>query len=201
VRILEPKPGDTVYDPTCGTAGMLIHSGDYVKENGFRPDQIRVSGQEMNWQTYAIARINMILHGLESDIRGGRSTLLEPLHLKPDGSLERFDTVLAISRSAMKSGGCRRPAHRRANQEVKKEAGQGRHCRQHNRFVFGTPPASNGDFAYIQHILASLNKLGRAGIVSHKATFPGQPEIEEELVGSTKTARQRFAEGRPTTNT
>jgi len=95
VRILEPKPGDTVYDPTCGTAGMLIHSGDYVKENGFRPDQIRYYGQEMNWQTYAIARINMILHGLESDIRGGRSTLLEPLHLKPDGSLERFDTVLA----------------------------------------------------------------------------------------------------------
>ena len=182
VRILEPKPGDTVYDPTCGTAGMLIHSGDYVKENGFRPDQIRYYGQEMNWQTYAIARINMILHGLESDIRGGKSTLLEPLHLKPDGSLEKFDMVLA--NFPFSDGVWWLPEDQRTNEQIKKskkKLGKEGIVDKHNRFVFGTPPASNGDFAYIQHILASLNKQGRAGVVCPQGVlFRGQPEIEED---------------------
>jgi type I restriction enzyme M protein len=179
VRILEPKPGDTVYDPTCGTAGMLIHSGDYVKENGFRPDQIRYFGQEMNWQTYAIARINMILHGLESDIRGGKSTLLDPLHLKPDGSLEKFDLVLANFPFSDEVWWL--PENQRTDEQAKKKLGKEGIVDKHNRFVFGTPPAKNGDFAYIQHILASLNKNGRAGIVCPQGVlFRGQPEIEEE---------------------
>jgi type I restriction enzyme M protein len=182
VRILEPKPGDTVYDPTCGTAGMLIHSGDYVTENGFRPDQIRYYGQEMNWQTYAIARINMILHGLESDIRGGKSTLLDPLHLKPDGSLEKFDMVLANFPFSDEVWWL--PEDQRTDEQIKKskkKLGKEGIVDKHNRFVFGTPPASNGDFAYIQHILASLNKHGRAGVVCPQGVlFRGQPEIEEE---------------------
>ncbi len=182
VRILEPQPGETVYDPTCGTAGLLIHSGDYVKESGFRPDQIRYYGQEMNWQTYAIARINMILHGLESDIRGGKSTLLDPLHLKPDGSLEKFDVVLANFPFSDEVWWL--PEDQRTEEQVKKakkKMGKEGIVDRHNRFVFGTPPASNGDFAYIQHILASLNKTGRAGIVCPQGVlFRGQPEIEEE---------------------
>lgn len=182
VRILEPKPGDTVYDPTCGTAGMLIHSGDYVKEHGFRPDQIRYFGQEMNWQTYAIARINMILHGLESDIRGGKSTLLDPLHLKPDGSLERFDMVLANFPFSDEAWWL--PEDQRTDEQVKKakkKLGKEGIVDKHNRFVFGTPPASNGDFAFIQHILASLTKTGRAGVVCPQGVLSrGQPEIEEE---------------------
>ncbi|MCX6929459.1 MAG: N-6 DNA methylase [Verrucomicrobia bacterium] len=182
VRILEPKPGDTAYDPTCGTAGMLIHSGDYVKENGFRPDQIRYFGQEMNWQTYAIARINMILHGLESDIRGGKSTLLEPLHLKPDGSLEKFDVVMANFPFSDEVWWL--PEDQRTDEQIKKskkKLGKEGIVDKYNRFIFGTPPASNGDFAYIQHILASLTKNGRAGIVCPQGVlFRGQPEIEEE---------------------
>jgi len=182
VRILEPKPGDTVYDPTVGTGGMLIHSGDYVQENGFRPDQIRYFGQEQNWQTYAIARINMILHGLESDIRGGKSTLLEPLHLKPDGSLEKFDMVLANFPFSDEVWWL--PEDQRTEEQIKKskkKLGKEGIVDKYNRFVFGTPPASNGDFAYIQHILATLNKNGRAGIVCPQGVlFRGQPEIEEE---------------------
>jgi type I restriction-modification system DNA methylase subunit len=78
-----------------GSGGMLIHAADFLIENGSRPEFLRYSAQELNWFTYAIARINVILHGLEADIRGGKSTLTDPQFLKPDGSLDRFDVVLA----------------------------------------------------------------------------------------------------------
>jgi type I restriction enzyme M protein len=153
-----------------------------MKENGFRPDQIRYFGQEINWQTYAIARINMILHGLESDIRGGKSTLLDPLHLKPDGSLEKFDVVMANFPFSDEVWWL--PEDQLTDEQIKKskkKLGKEGIVDKYNRFVFGTPPASNGDFAYIQHILASLNKSGRAGIVCPQGVlFRGQPEIEEE---------------------
>ena len=95
IRILEPQPGEAVYDPTCGSGGMLIHSADFLAENGHNPDQLRYYGQELNWSTYAIARINVILHGLEADIRGGKSTIIDPQFLRPDGGVERFDLVIA----------------------------------------------------------------------------------------------------------
>jgi type I restriction enzyme M protein len=95
IRILEPQPGETVYDPTCGSGGMLVHSADFLKENGHNPDQLRYYGQELNWSTYAIARINVILHGLEADIRGGKSTITDPQFLRADGSVDHFDLVIA----------------------------------------------------------------------------------------------------------
>ena len=200
VRVLEPMPGNTVYDPTCGTAGMLIHSGDYLQENGFRPDQMRYFGQEMNWQTYAIARINMILHGLESDIRGGKSTLLEPLHLQADGSLEKFDVVMANFPFSDEAWWL--PEDQRTDEQIKKskkKLGKEGIVDKYNRFVFGTPPASNGDFAFIQHILASLTKHGRAGVVCPQGVLSrGQPKIEEEtgefLDDGTPKIRRRKAD-------
>jgi type I restriction enzyme M protein len=182
VRILEPRPGETVYDPTCGTARMLINCGEYMQENGFRSDQIRYCGQEMNRQTCAIARVNMILHGLKSDIRGGKSTLLDPLHLKPDGSLKQFDIVLAHFPFSDEVWWL--PEDQRTDVQVGKAGSRMRKediADKYNRFVFGTPPVSNGDFAHIQHILASLNKSGRAGVVCPQGVlFRGQPEREEE---------------------
>ncbi|MBI3303249.1 MAG: SAM-dependent DNA methyltransferase, partial [Deltaproteobacteria bacterium] len=61
VRILEPQPGDTIYDPTCGSGGMLIHSADFLKENGHRANAARYFGQEMNWGNFAIGKINSVL--------------------------------------------------------------------------------------------------------------------------------------------
>src|SRR6516162_2728912 len=89
VRIVEPQPGEAIYDPTGGSGGMLIHAADFLIENGSRPEFLRYYPQELNWSTYAIARINVILHGLEADIRGGKSTLTDPQFLKSDGSLDR----------------------------------------------------------------------------------------------------------------
>lgn len=182
VRIVEPQPAETVYDPTCGSGGMLVHSADFMVENGHRPDQVRYRGQEMNWSTYAISRINIILHGLEADIRGGKSTITDPLFLKPDGSIEQFDVVLA--NFPFSDDFWWLPEDQRTEGQVKKAKkrfGKEGFKDKFKRFVFGTPPASYGDFAFIQHIIASANANGRCGVVCPQGVlFRGQPEIEEE---------------------
>lgn len=195
VRIIEPQPDETVYDPTCGSGGMLVHAHDFLKEQGEKPTmQIRYYAQEMVWSTYAIAKINMILHGMEADVRGGKSTITDPLHTNSDGSLRRFDTVLAnfpfSDEMWWLSGEARAAADSRKAQDSqggkkggKKSAKASRDdfVDRHNRFTFGMPPAGYGDYAFIQHIIASLAENGRAGVVCPQGVlFRGQPEIEEE---------------------
>lgn len=182
VRIHEPQPGDTVYDPTLGSAGMLIHAADFVKEQGHPPDVLRYFGQELNWSTYAIARINVILHQLEGDIRGGRSTITDPQFLQPDGRVQQFSLVLAnfpFSDETWWLG-----QEQQTEEQVKKARktfGKEGFKDRFGRFTFGNPPASAGDYAYIQHIVASLTDDGRAGVVCPQGVlFRGQPEIEEE---------------------
>ena len=182
VRIVEPQPGEAIYDPTGGSGGMLIHAADFLIENGSRPEFLRYYAQELNWSTYAIARINVILHGLEADIRGGKSTLTDPQFLKPDGSLDRFDVVLAnfpFSDDHWWLGQEQQTEEqiKKAKKAFSKEGFQDKY----HRFTFGTPPAGYGDYAYIQHIVASTNDTGRAGVVCPQGVlFRGQPEVEEE---------------------
>lgn len=182
IRCLEPQPGETVYDPTCGSGGMLVHSADFLKEQGHRADEIRYRGQEMNWSTYAIARINMILHGLEADIRGGKSTLTDPQFLKSDGSIDQFN--VAIANFPFSDEVWFLPEAQRTEDQVKKAKksfAKTGYKDSYGRFTFGQPPASNGDFAFIQHILASTKDHGRCGVVCPQGVlFRGQPEIEEE---------------------
>jgi type I restriction enzyme M protein len=182
VRILQPQPGEAVYDPTCGSGGMLIHSADFLLENGHRPEFLRYFGQELNWSTYAIARINVILHGLEADIRGGKSTITDPQFLKADGSLDRFDLVLANFPFSDEKWWL--SADQQTDEQIKKARkafGKEGFKDRYHRFTFGTPPASYGDYAFIQHIAASMNDTGRAGVVCPQGVlFRGQPEIEEE---------------------
>ena len=94
VRILEPRPGDTVYDPTAGSGGMLVHAADYLGEGGHLATHARYFAQEMNWGNAAIGKINSVLHGLEADIRAGYSTITDPQFLD-DGKVRRFSLVLA----------------------------------------------------------------------------------------------------------
>ena len=94
VRILEPRPGDTVYDPTSGSGGMLVHSADYLREHGHHATSARYFAQEMNWGNAAIGKINSVLHGLEADIKAGASTITDPQFLE-DGRVKKFSLVLA----------------------------------------------------------------------------------------------------------
>jgi len=179
IRILEPHPGDTVYDPTCGSGGMLVHSADFLQEQGHDKAQIRYYGQEMNWQTYAIARINTILHGLESDIRGGKSSITDPQFLD-GGAVSQFSMVIANFPFSDEFWWLPAEQH---NEEQAKKAKKGfkEYNDKYGRFTFGKPPASTGDWAFIQHILASTTANGRCGVVCPQGVlFRGQPEIEEE---------------------
>jgi len=186
VRILEPRPGESVYDPTCGSGGMLVHAGDYLTEQGHRANQLRYFGQEMNWQTYAIAKINLILHDLEGSIKGGKSTLTDPQHLAEPARdrLATFDLVMA--NFPFSDAAWWLPEEKRTEEEIAKAKKKKEKTAMGGRFgefkQFGaTPPASCGDWAFIQHILASLDERGRAGVVCPQGVlFRGQPEVEEE---------------------
>ncbi len=188
VRILEPQPGDTIYDPTCGSGGMLVHSADFLKESGHRVTTARYFGQEMNWGNYAIGKINSVLHGLEADIRGGASTITDPQFLD-SGSVKKFSLVLAnfpFSDEFWWLKPEQQTDDKKKRDKLKAEVfGKGTYKDAFHRFGVGTgyhaPPAGYGDYAFILHILASLSDTGRAGVVCPQGVlFRGQPEVEEE---------------------
>lgn len=95
VWILEPQPGDTIYDPTGGSGGMLVHSADYLREHDHHATEAQYFAQEMNWGNAAIGKINSVLHGLEAEIKAGRSTITDPEFLEGPGQVRKFSLVLA----------------------------------------------------------------------------------------------------------
>ena len=188
VRILEPRPGDTIYDPTGGSGGMLVHAADFLREQGHHATSARYFAQEMNWGNAAIGKINSVLHGLEADIKGGASTITDPQFLE-DGRVRRFSLVLAnfpFSDEFWWLKPEQQTDDKKKKDKLKKEIfGKEGFKDALGRFGRGTgfaaPPAGYGDYAFILHILASLTEDGRAGIVCPQGVlFRGQPEVEEE---------------------
>jgi type I restriction enzyme M protein len=188
VRILEPHPGDTVYDPTSGSGGMLVHTADYLREHGHHATSARYFAQEMNWGNAAIGKINSVLHGLEADIKAGASTITDPQFLE-GGRVKKFSLVLAnfpFSDEFWWLKPEQQTDDKKKKDKLKKEVFGKEGFKDHfGRFGrgagFKAPPAGYGDYAFILHILASLTDDGRAGIVCPQGVlFRGQPEVEEE---------------------
>src|SRR5947207_2562218 len=188
VRILEPRPGETVYDPTSGSGGMLVHTADYLREHRHHATSARYFAQEMNWGNAAIGKINSVLHGLEADIKAGPSTITDPQFLE-DGKVQRFSLVLAnfpFSDEFWWLKPEQQTDDKKKKDKLKKEVfGREGFKDPFGRFGRGTgfkaPPAGYGDYAFILHILASLTDGGRAGIVCPQGVlFRGQPEVKEE---------------------
>ena len=147
VRLIKPKPGMRIYDPTCGSGGMLIQSRQYLIENNDDPRNISLYGQEDNLGTWAICKINMFLHSIfNADIKKG-DTIREPRHLNK-GELMTFDRVIANPPFSLAKWG-------------KEEANND----SFGRFPYGTPPKDTGDLAFVQHMIASLNAEGILGVV------------------------------------
>lgn len=148
-RILDPQPGESIYDPACGSAGMLVEAVNEVQEMGGDIRTLRLYGQEVNLTTAAIARMNLYMHDIEDAkiLRG--DTLRDPKFKTDRGALTRFDVVLANPPFSLKNWGAEtwaRDPYRRA--------------------FCGVPPAKNGDYAWIQHMLASVKPgTGRVGVV------------------------------------
>jgi type I restriction enzyme M protein len=189
VRILEPRPGDTVYDPTCGSGGMLVHAAGFLRENGHHATAAQYYGQEMNWGNAAIGKINSVLHGLEATIAAGVSTITDPAFKDDNGKVRKFSLALAnfpFSDEFWWLKPEQQTDDKKKKDKLKKEIfGKEGYKDPFGRFgrgmAFKAPPAGYGDYAFILHILASLADDGRAGIVCPQGVlFRGQPEVEEE---------------------
>jgi type I restriction enzyme M protein len=203
VRYLKPQKGNVVYDPTCGSGGFLINAAKYCKINYGNQKDIRLNGQEDVWNTWAISNINMILHGLDAKIEKG-DTILDPKFREDDNELEikRFDLVMAnfpfSQENWWKNGEPKKDAkgktiNKKDGSPQLEYPGKEDFNDPYNRFIFGIPPFSNGDFAFLQHIVASLKDNGKAGIVCPQGVlFRGQPEKTEEEDGQNRKADDEY---------
>ncbi len=146
-QLLSPQAGESIYDPTCGTGGMLISALDEVKRSGGEYRTLKLYGQERNLITSSIARMNLFLHGVEDFeiIRG--DTLADPKHIEGD-RLRQFDVILANPPYSIKQW----------NREAWSSDKWGRNS-------LGTPPQGRADYAFQQHILTSLTAKGRSAVL------------------------------------
>jgi type I restriction enzyme M protein len=166
--LVDPKSNETIYDPVFGSAGLLSACFRYVKrkERGV----CSLAGQEKNWLAWSIAKMSLYLQGADSSNLCLGDTIRSPRLLGPSDSLATFDAVVCNHPWGLKDWGI---------EEVEFD--------RFNRFSFGLPPRSNGEYAFILHALASMKKeTGRViAIVSNGALSRG---------GSEKAIRQKMVE-------
>jgi len=167
VQMLDPQPGERIYDPTCGTGGMLISALDQVKRSGGEHRTLGLFGQERNHMTAAIARMNLVLHGVEDFAIARGDTLERPAFIEHD-RLATFDVVLANPPYSIKQW----------DREAWMSDPWGRN-------FLGTPPQGRADYAFFQHILKSMDaETGRCAILfPHGVLFRKEEgEMRQKLV-------------------
>ena len=166
-KLTKSKPGSRICDPTCGSGSLLIKAGREVGSDNFS-----LYGQELNGSTWALAMMNMLLHGFDSAVIRWGDTLRNP-KLKDGDVLMKFDTVVANPPFSLDKWGA---------DEAPND--------QYNRFWRGIPPKSKGDWAFISHMLEVANERGKVGVViPHGVLFRGASEgkirqqtVEENLL-------------------
>ena len=169
-EMLKPQPGESIYDPTCGTGGMLISCAAEVKNRGQEHRALHLYGQERNFTTASIAKMNLFLHGIEDGQIAQDDTLVNPRFLDDAGRLRRFDLVLA------------NPPYSISNWDRVAFTAD-----RFGRNVWGVPPQGRADYAFFQHIACSMDeKTGRAAILfPHGVLFrQEESELRENLVKS-----------------
>ena len=168
-EILQPKSGESIYDPTCGSAGMLISTIAHLKKKGAEWRNVSAYGQEINSLTSSIGRMNLFLHGIKDFHIVNADTLKNPAFIE-FGELKKFDMVLANPPYSISQW------DRKAFENDK-----------YGRNFLGVPPQGRADYAFIQHILKSMNnKTGRCAILlPHGVLFRDEEKtIRENLVKS-----------------
>lgn len=166
-EILQPRPDESIYDPTCGSGGMLVKCLDFLRKNGESWQGVKVFGQEINALTSAIARMNLYLNGVEDFSIVREDTLAHPAFV--DGSkLRKFNIVLANPPYSIKTW----------NRDAFANDKWGRN-------FLGTPPQGRADYAFLQHIISSMDeKSGRCAILfPHGVLFRDEEkEIRKNLI-------------------
>lgn len=161
VALLAPQEGMRICDPTCGSGGMLLGCAQYIGRHGGNPRNLSLYGQEKNLGTWAICKMNMLLHGRLDDRIEKGDTIRDPKLLE-GGKLIMFDRVLANPPFSLDEWG----------REVAERDG-------FQRFAYGVPPKGKGDLAFLQHMVATLNDKGQVGVVlPHGVLFRGAAEGE-----------------------
>ncbi len=162
-KLVAAKEGDRIYDPTCGSGSLLIKSAKEVGNNNFA-----IYGQERNGQTQALCRMNMYLHEINDAKISWGDTIGNPLHLEND-HLMKFDVIVANPPFSLDKWGA---------DNVEKDP--------FKRFTnFAVPPKSKGDYAFVIHMIQSLNENGRMSVVlPHGVLFRGSSEgkIRQKLI-------------------
>ena len=166
-KLTKSKPGARISDPTCGSGSLLIKAGKEVGSSNFA-----LYGQEANGSTWALAVMNMFLHGYDNAVIRWGDTIRNP-KLKDGDQLLKFDTVVANPPFSLDKWGADEAA-----------------SDKYNRFWRGVPPKSKGDWAFISHMIETLNETGKDGVViPHGVLFRGAAEgkirqktIEENML-------------------
>lgn len=162
VEMLEPYKG-RVYDPCCGSGGMFVQSEKFVEAHGGRIGDIAIYGQEMNYTTWRLCKMNLAVRGIDADIRWNN----EGSFHKDDLPDLRADVILANPPFNISDWG-------------------GDRLREDVRWKYGIPPAGNANFAWLQHILHHLSPSGTAGVVlangSMSSTQSGEGDIRRAMI-------------------
>lgn len=183
-EVLQPKAGMSVCDWASGSGGLLLQCIRYVKKHGGDVRQLQLHGQESNVATYNISRINMILHGIPVWEHKQGDSLRDPRHVTSDNRLKQFDRIIMNPPFSLEDWGYDTVV-----------AGD-----KFGRLSHGMPPASNGDWAWMQQIVKSLKDAdpdaGTGGqgmvVMSQGVLFRGQPEQTEEEDGQNQKADAEY---------
>ncbi len=186
-KLVKPQKNERIYDPTCGSGSLLLKA--YKEAN---TNTVSIYGQEMNGSTYSLCRMNMFLHDVnDAHIEWG-DTISNPKH-KENDALMKFDVIVSNPPFSLdkwakgfEAGNNNTVVDGKKQNEFKFEASMD----EHNRFEYGVPPKSTGDYAFILHMLKSLTAEGRMAVVlPHGVLFRGGAEgkirqkiLEENLI-------------------
>ncbi len=165
--LMDPKPGESVYDPTCGSGGMLLNCALELKNQGKEYRTLKLYGQEINLITSSIARMNMFMHGIEDFHVARGDTLTNPAFIEKD-ELKTFNVILA------------NPPY-----SIKRWDRKSFEADPYGRNIYGTPPQGCADYAFQQHILKSLDQNNGRSVVlwPHGVLFRDQEmEIRKKII-------------------